>query len=470
LETKPRDVDLIIIGSGPGGYFPAILAAQKGLSVALIEKGEMGGTCLNRGCIPTKALLREVSIREAFLLSGGTEKQTEVKILFQRAMQRKEKAIGQVVSGLMNLLSRDKIEVLRGEASFTGPHTVAVKRGGISVEHVRAPGILIATGADRSGESSLKINGQSMIGSDEALALPIPPRRLGIVGGGRRGVEYAVFFNSFGSDVTLIEREPRLLPRWDKEISVRYKAILAKRKIRVLTGTEAERAEESGSTGSIRLSVRSREKEEILSFDQVLLLENRVGNVAGLDLQRASIDVKEGFIQVDASMRTSSPGIYASGDVVGRGCLAHKAFHEGKTALENILGKESRLDYRQIPLCLYTSPEAASVGLSEEEALKEHGEVDTGKFPFMACGAAVAAGVSEGMVKILSEKKYGEILGVHILGPRATDLIHLGAMAMKHEIGVEEIKQMIFAHPTFSECFFEAALAVNGEAIHLMKG
>jgi dihydrolipoamide dehydrogenase len=296
------------------------------------------------------------------------------------------------------------------------------------------------------------------------------PESLTIVGGGRFGVEFATFFNTFGVKVTLIEKENRILPKMDREISVRYRVLLTKNNIKVLTETEAVASEISREGSSVGLKIVQKGKEEKLEVQKVLVTGNRRGNVDGLDLGKASLNLKDGFLPVDLRMRTPVPGVFAAGDVVGKGFSAHKAFQEGRITVENMTGKECQINYRLIPNCLYAYPEAASLGLTEEEAKTECGDVAIGKFPFMACGRSIATGDQEGMMKIISEKKYGEILGVHILGPHATELIHLGAMAMTHEIGVEGIKQMIFAHPTFSEAFFEAALDTYGEAIHMTKG
>jgi dihydrolipoamide dehydrogenase len=319
-------------------------------------------------------------------------------------------------------------------------------------------------------ESQFRRDGQKVLGSDDLLKMTDLPTSMAVVGGGRRGVELSTFLNIFGVKVTLIEKQNRILPRMDREISVRYKSLLAKSNIKVLTDTEATATEILSDQKTVRLQVTSKSKSEAIDCEKILWVGHRQGYTRGLNLEKVSLTLQNGFIRVNSHMKTSSPGIYAVGDVVGRGCLAHKAFMEARIAVENILGRTAQIDDRLIPICLYSNPEAASVGLSEEEAKREWGEVDIGKFPFMACGQSIATGYQEGMVKIISEKKYGEILGVHILGPRATDLIHLGAMAMKHEIGVEGIKEMIFAHPTFSEAFFEAALDVNNEAIHMMKG
>jgi len=470
LEKEVKSFDAIVIGSGPGGYLSAILFAQKGLSVAIIEKGDFGGTCLNRGCIPTKALLKEANLLKEVIKSGMINPKEDLLPFFKKAMEKKDLAVQQVVGGLHNLLNRDRITVFQGEASFIEPHTLQILKDGTTIKKICSDQIIIATGATLKEESPFKRDGQKILGSDDLLKMKDFPTRMVVVGGGRRGVEFATFFNTFGAQVTLIEKQNRILPKMDREISVRYKSLLTKSNIKVLTDTEAVNTEILNDQKTVRLQISSKGKSETLDSEKILWVGDRQGEVKGLNLKKASLTLKNGFIPVNLQMKTSSPGIYAVGDVVGRGCLAHKAFMEARVAVENILGKPAQIDDRLIPICLYSNPEAASIGLSEEEAKKEWGEVATGKFPFMACGQSIAMQEQEGIVKIISEKKYGEVLGVHILGPRASDLIHLGAMAMKHEIGVEAIKEMIFAHPTFSEGFFEAALDVSDQAIHMMKG
>jgi dihydrolipoamide dehydrogenase len=470
LENQLRIFDLIIIGSGPGGYLSAILSVQKGLSAAVIEKKDLGGTCLNRGCIPTKALLHEALLWDAFDKSGLIRNEDEAASYFKKSLEKKNVAVHQVVSGLRNILSRDRITVIQGEASFINPRTIGIKRDGKVAEKLEADRILIASGAVPKDEKPLMRDGQWVIGSDEVLNMTELPSTLAIIGGGRRGLEFATVFNAYGVHITLVEKENRVLPKLDREISIRCKGLLAKRNVKVLTEAEVASIELIEKKKSVRLTVIQKGKKENVEFQKVLVVGERRGNIDDLDLEKASVSLKDGFISVDSHMKTSSAGIYAAGDVVGKEFYAHKAFHEGKIAVENILGRESQADYRMIPKCLYAYPEAASIGLTEEEAVKEYGEVNIGKFPFMACGRSIATGNSEGMVKIISEKKYGEILGVHILGPHATELIHLGAMAMRHEIGVEAIKEMIFAHPTFSEAFSEAVLDTYGEAIHMIKG
>lgn len=470
METRPKIFDVIIIGSGPGGYLSAILSARKGLSAAVIEKAELGGTCLNRGCIPTKALLQEASLYEAFEKSGLTRDDSDRILYFKKTFEKKSAAVDQVVSGLRNLLNRDRITLIEGEASFVAPYTLDVREDGRVKETIKSDRIIIATGALPKEEDNVKRDGRWVMGSDDVLKMVDLPLTMAIVGGGRRGLEFATLFNTFGVKVTLLEKENRILPKMDREISVRYRGWLTKRGIKLLTETEVLSAEALGQNRPLVLEVLHKGKKERLEFERLLMVADRRANIDGLNIERASVTLKEGFVPVDPHMKTSSPGIYAVGDVVGKGFFAHKAFSEAKVAMENILGKESQMDYRLIANCIYCHPEAASIGLTEEEAKSQEGEVKVGKFPFMASGQSIATGDQEGMVKIISEKKYGEVLGVHILGPRATDLIHLGAMAMKHEIGVEEIKQMIFAHPTFSEAFFEAALDTHEEAIHMMKG
>lgn len=470
MGAQSKNFDLIIIGSGPGGYLSAILSAQKGLSVALIEKAELGGTCLNRGCIPTKTLLQEASHYEAFKKPDVT-KDEETRILhFKYALEKKKVAVEQVVSGLRNLLNRDRITLIRGEASFIDPKTIRVRSDGKVTEKLNADRIIVASGAVPKEEPNLRRDGRWIIGSDDALKMTDLPSSLAIVGGGIRGVEFATFFNTFGVEVTLIEKKERILPRMDREISVRYRGLLTKKKVKVLTETEATAAKILGENRPLSLKLIQKGREQNLEAQKILIVGERRANIDGLDFEKGLLTLRDGFIPVDLQMKTDSPGIYAAGDVAGKGFFAHKALFEARVAMENIFGKESQIDYRLMPICLYAYPEAASIGLTEEQAKTEWGEVNIGKFPFMACGRSIATGDQDGMVKIISEKKYGEVLGVHILGPRATELIHLGAMAMKHEIGVEEIKQMFFAHPTFSEAFFEAALDVSDEAIHIMKG
>lgn len=470
MHSEIKTFDLIIIGSGPGGYWPAILSAQRGLSVAIIEKKDLGGTCLNRGCIPTKTLLQEASLWIRMNQPGPFKPKEDVTSYFKKTMEKKDQAIRQVVSGLENLLNRDRITLFRGEACFSHPQGVFVKKDGRVIEKLESKWILIASGAIPSEIDTVKRDGQWVIGSDDVLRMDAIPSSLAIIGGGRRGVEFATFFKSFGAEVTLIEKENRILSKMDREISVRYKGLLTKNKVRVLTETEVLSSEIDEKNKSIQLTLIQKGKKERLEIQKVLIVAERRGDTEGLELEKASVARSKGFISVDLSMRTSNPNIYAAGDVVGKGFYAHKAFYEGRIAVENILGKKSEVNYRVIPICLYGNPEASSIGLTEEEAVREYGEVQVGKFPFMACGRSIAEGTQEGMVKIVSEKRYGEVLGVHILGPMATELIHLGAMAMKYEIGVEEIKELIFAHPTFSEAFFEAALDTYGEAIHMMKG
>jgi dihydrolipoamide dehydrogenase len=469
MELPTEKVDLIIIGSGPVGYLASILACRKGLSIAVIERSDLGGTCLNRGCIPTKTLLHEGFVWH-HLSNSGLMKDSKVAVsYFKYAYEKKNAAINQVVSGVRRLLSRDRITVIPGEASFVNPRTVSIKKDGKMIKQLESDRILIASGAVPAEVSPLKKDGQRVIGSDEALQLTEVPASLAIVGAGKRGVEFSTFLNTFGVAVTLIEREARILPQMDREISIRYRGLLTKRGVKILTDAKIIGADLSEKKNSVALHVLSKGKEEKLEFEKVLVVGERRGNTDGLNLERTSVALKGSFISVDARMKTSSAGIFAAGDVVGNGFSAHKAFLQADVAIKNFLGKDSKMDDRFIPTCLYSYPEAASIGLTEEAAKAKYGEIKVGKFPFVGCGRAVAASEQDGMVKIISDVKYGEIFGVHILGPRATELIHLGAMAMKHEIGVEDIKAMVFAHPTLSEAFYEAALDMSDEAIHILK-
>jgi dihydrolipoamide dehydrogenase len=470
MDVLTEKFDLIIIGSGPAGYLSAIVARRRGVSAAIIEKSEWGGTCLNRGCIPTKTLLHEALHWNHIADSGLMRDKEAAASYFKYTMEKKNIAVTQVVSGVRKILDRDHITPIPGEASFINPRTLSIKRNGKITKRLESDQILIASGAVPAEIPALKKDGQRIIGSDEALNLTDLPASMAIVGGGRRGVEFGTFFNIFGVPVTLIERENRILPKMDREISVRYKGLLAKRGVRILTDAQIVAADLSEERKSVTLSIMQKGKEEKLEFQKILIVGKRRGNTDGLDMEKASLTLENGFLPVDSRMKTHSPGIYAAGDIVGKCFFAHKAFLEAKVAVHNLLGEENKIEYRFVPNCLYSYPEAASVGLTEEEAKEKWGEIKIGKFPFVGCGRAVAASEQEGMVKIITEAKYGEILGVHILGPSATELIHLGAMAMKHEIGTEDIREMIFAHPNFSEAFFEAALDVSDEAIHIVKG
>ncbi len=469
MESPAEKFGLIIIGSGPAGYLSAILAARKGLSVAVVESKDIGGTCLNRGCIPTKTLLHEGFIWHHLSNSGLMKDSKMAASYFKYAFEKKNAAVSQVVSGVRRLLGRDRITLIPGKASFVNPKTVSVQKDGKVFKRLESDRILIASGAVPTQIPALRKDGKKVIGSDEALNLTDLPESILIVGGGKRGVEFATFFNTFGVAVTLVEREGRILPKLDREISIRYKGLLTKRGVKILTETTAAAAGSSDQKSSAVIQILQKGKEEKLEFQNVLVVGDRRADTDGLDLGKASVTSKGNFISVDPMMKTSSAGIFAAGDVVEGGFFAHKAFLQAGVAVENILGNKTTVDSRFIPSCLYSYPEAASVGLTEEEAKAKYGEVKVGKFPFVGCGRAVAASEQDGMVKIISDAKYGEILGVHILGPRATELIHLGAMAMKHEIGVKDIKTMLFGHPTFSEAFYEAALDISDEAIHIMK-
>ncbi len=468
-ESPTEKVDFVIIGTGPAGYLSAILAARKGLTVTVVERSDIGGTCLNRGCIPTKTLLHEGFVWHHLSSSGLMKDANVAASYFKYAFERKNAAVNQVVSGIRRLLNRDRISLTSGEASFVNPRTVSIKKDGKIIRRFESDRILVACGAVPVEVPRVKKDGQRVIGSDEALTMTNLPASMAIVGGGKRGVEFSTFFNTFGVAVTLIEREGRILPKLDKEISIRYRGVLTKRGVKILTDAKVVEADISEKRDSATLHLLNKGKEEKLAVQKVLLVGDRRGNTDGLEIEKASLTLKDGFLPVDSRMKTGSAGIYAAGDVVGNDLFAHKAFLEAETAVRNLLGGKGKVDYRYIPTCLYSYPEAASVGLTEEAAKAKYGEVKIGKFPFVGCGRAVAASEQDGMVKIISDAKYGEILGVHILGPRATELIHLGAMAMKHEIGVEDIKKMIFAHPTFSEAFFEAALDMSDEAIHIVK-
>ena len=463
------DFDVTIIGGGPGGYVAAIRAAQRGLKVALVERDKIGGTCLNRGCIPTKALLHDVlrfqSLpRLARLCDMDVEK---IGPDFQKLMARKREVVEKIVGGVTSLLAYHGISVFRGTATLVDPRRVLVRGARESDQELRSRGVILAVGVIPAPDSPLRIDGNHILSTDDALDLDRVPRSLAIIGAGKRGVEFATIFAGFGTEVTLVESKDQILPAMDREISVRYRRVLTSKKIKILTGMHVRAIDMDG--GEIRLSLEGPKGSQAITAEKVLYAGGRRPKLEDLGIDKVNLPLQEGYIAVNSHMETSVGGIYAVGDVLGRGCYAHKAYAEAAVAVDHITGRPTTVDYRLIPKFIYTDPEVASIGMNEMEAEGE-GEIEIGKFPFMGCGKSVATGEEEGVVKVIMEKKYGEILGVHIIGPQASELIGLASLAMKNELGAEEIRAAIFPHPTYSEAFFEASLDLMGDVIHIMKG
>jgi len=457
--------DLIIIGGGPGGYSAAIRGAQRGLKVTLIEEDRLGGTCLNRGCIPTKTLLHYAYLYTSVSRSPVFGAQP-IPLHYEKIIEAKDSVVKKVVGGIQALLGAHQVGVIKGKAAFATPHTVSVTRENSTGEEIQGKSIVIAAGAKSEPDPILKVDGERMIGTDHVLNLKILPKSLVVIGGGRRGTEFASFFNCFGAKVTLIEKEAQILPKMDREISIRLRTILTRQGVKVLTGTRVSGANHSDE--GVALTLEGKKGVEKIEAEKVLEPGTRKGNLEALHLEKAGIEAKEGFIQVDPHFQTSAKNIFAVGDAIGGHLSAHHALATGLSLIDHLTGKDFSYNERHIPSCVYTRPEVASIGLTQEEAEKAQ-EVVVGKFPFAGAGQAQTMMEEDGIVKFVVDKKYGEILGVHILGPRATELIGMASIAMKNELTVEMLNSLILPHPSLSEVVEEAVWDLKNEAIHSLR-
>ncbi|MBI4496177.1 MAG: dihydrolipoyl dehydrogenase [Deltaproteobacteria bacterium] len=459
--------ELVIIGGGPGGYVAAIRAAQLGGKVTLIEKDTLGGTCLNRGCIPTKALLRGVELLE--LVEGSREFGIEVGAIavdFPKMAARKERAVKTLVSGVAGLMKSSGVEVLKGTGRLVSAHEVEVADEKRQKTVYQAKKIILATG---SLSAELPIPGADrpgVIHSDQALELTRVPDSMVIIGAGPIGLEFGTIFAKLGTQVTLIELLPQILPSEDGEIASALEKSLRRLRMEILTGAQVREIAE-GAEGKKKVLVQAGEGERAFEAQYVLVAVGRRPNVEGLGLAEAGVRHNRKGIEINEKMETSVPGIYAIGDVTGQLLLAHFAFAQGAAAAENALGKEARLDGRVVPRCVYTLPEVAAVGLTEKQARGAGHDVKIGRFPFSANGKATILGERAGLVKIVADSKYDEILGVHMMGPHVTDLISEAALAMSLEGTAEDLARAIHPHPTLTEAIREAALDVEGMMIHM---
>ena len=459
--------DLVVIGSGPGGYVGAIRAAQLGMKVAIVERDRLGGVCLNWGCIPTKALLRNAEI--IALLRRGEEfgfSFDNLRLDFSVAVKRSEQAARKLSKGVEYLMKKNKVTVVPGEGRLAGSGQVRVAKDG-KVTELEAARILLATGSRPREIPGVPIDGKRVITSTEALSLPQVPRSLLIIGAGAVGVEFADVYHAYGAEVILIEMLPRLLSVEDAEISHFLEKIFAKRGIKIRTGTKVEGVTVKREQVFLRLSNEG--KTEEINGDVALVAIGRIPNIEALGIEGLGVRVGRGsFIEVGERFETSVPGIYAIGDVIGGPLLAHKAMAEAVVAVEAMAGQSGRrIDPSKIPNCTYCSPQVASVGLTEEQAKEKGRQIKVGRFSFQASGKAVALGDTEGFVKVVADAEYGEILGLHIIGPEATEMIAEATMARTLEAGLDEVHHSIHAHPTLSETVAEACLAALGRPIHM---
>lgn len=461
--------DLVIIGSGPGGYVAAIRAGQLGMKVAVVEKDErFGGTCTLRGCIPTKALLHTASVLDDARLAAtfGVRIEGEPQLDVAQAHAHKRKIVEASTKGISYLFKKNKVEGIHGTGRLVGPHQVEVENDGLRTVY-EAKHILIATGSVPKELPFARTDGRRILNSDHILEMEKVPKSLAVLGSGAVGSEFASIFRSWGSDVTLIEMLPRLLPIEDEELSKELERAFKKRKIDCRTSTKLQEVEATEQGVRMRLESEGG-NQEVLEAELLLVAVGRAPVTENLGLNEAGVSTEKGFVPVNQWMQTATPHIYAIGDVVNTPMLAHVATAEALVAVEHMAGEDAHpLHYDRVPSCTYCEPEVASVGLSESAAKERGYDVSTGKFPFMALGKARILGKTTGFVKIVRETQYDQVLGVHIIGAHATDLIAEACAALQLESTTEEILHTIHAHPTLAESMGEAAHVALGMPIHI---
>jgi len=456
--------DIAVIGAGPGGYVAAIRAAQMGARVLVIERDELGGTCLNWGCIPTKVFLSDVKPLRRIKISSVYEGKEGLSLNLKKMVNRKNEVVSTMADGIATLFKSNHIHCVRGGASFLGSKTIGVVQDG-KRETYAANSIIIATGSTAGTIPPLSIDGKKVLSTNDILNIPKIPRDLVIVGGGAIGIQFATIFKALGTKVTVVEMLPHILATEDDEVIRRLQRVLEGDGITILTATEVLGGRPKGNKVEIEFQEKSGEKGE-LRAEKVLIATERTPCTEGLDLEIIGCGMDGPFIGVNAKMETNVDGVYAVGDVIGKMMFAHAASAEGVIAAENIMGKSRDIDYRRVPTCAYTLPEIASVGMREREARENRLDFRVGRFPYRASGKAVAMGEPEGFVKVIAGTESGEILGVHILGENATDLIGECVLAMNLEAAIEDLAEVVKAHPTFSETIAEAALDWSRISIH----
>ncbi|WP_239993206.1 dihydrolipoyl dehydrogenase [Candidatus Methylomirabilis limnetica] len=469
MGQDKQPFDLAVVGAGPGGYVAAIRAAQLGMRVALVERDQLGGVCLNWGCIPTKALLQSSHLLS--LLRRAEEFGIHAENLrgdFGIAVKRSREKAERLSKGIEYLMRKNKVAVFMGEARFTSAKELEIAdRGGKTTGSILAERILLATGSRPRLLPDLTIDGQVVLTSTEAMLRSQAPTSMVIIGAGAIGIEFADIYHAYGTAVTLVELLPTILPYEDEEITALLHRSLTKKGIKILTGTRVEQVIVEAGKATVRVSNSSGSQE--LHGETVLVAVGRVANSEVGGLKELGVAMENGYVKVNEWMESSVAGIYAIGDLVGAPLLAHKASHEGIVAIEKMakLDDVTPVNPRRIPSCTYCHPAVASIGLTEAKAKAEGYTIRVGRFPFSASGMAITLGETEGMVKVIADATHGEILGVHIMGAHATELIAEAGLAIALKATPEEIAKSIHAHPTLSEAMGEAALAALGRPVHL---
>lgn len=463
-----KNFDLVVIGGGPGGYVAAIRASQSGMKTAVVEKAALGGVCLNWGCIPTKALLKSAEqmsfLNEASKWGFAFE---NLKFDFANIIQRSRSIAQENSRGVDSLMKKHKISVIRGVATITDTTTVAANDSkGREIGRLTAKHIIVATGGRARMIPGVNFDGKRIITSKEALLMQKPPKSMIIIGAGSIGVEFGYLYHAFGTDIKLVEMMPQILPTADTEISKALQRIFKKIGITIYTGTRVASLKKDKTKVTAKLSDSKGSKD--ISADCCLVAIGVQGNIEGLGLEKIGVKIENNAITTDKFMRTNVAGIYAIGDVTGEPCLAHIASHEGIVCVDQIAGKQTPgMSYSNYPACTYCKPQVATVGLTEQQAIDAGYDIRVGRYPFSANGKARAIGETEGFVKVIFDSQYSELLGAHIIGSEATELIAEFGLAKTLECNDEEITHTIHAHPTLSEAMMEATLNVFQAAIHI---
>jgi len=455
--------DIVIIGGGPAGYVAAIHASHLGAKVAVVEKDKLGGTCLNRGCIPTKALARSAEVLlEARAASDFGIEADNIRIDFPRIMAHKSKSVNQLVSGLEQLMKANKIRVCRGAGRILSPHLVEVNN-----EEIATKKLIIATGSE---STPLPVPGRDLprvLTTDAILELTELPESLVVIGGSHVGVEFASIFSALGTKVTIVKRRPLRLEPIDEEIGRRFAQTLPRQGIEVKIGAAVKAIEKKGAV--LRVVWDTPQAEQGVDGQMVLMATGRAPYTEGLPLSELGIQTDRGAIKVNEHLETNVKDVYAIGDVLGKNMLAHVASYEGEVAVENALGRSRQADYRAVPNCIFCHPEIAGVGITEKEASDGGIPYKVSKFPFAACGRAVAMGETIGIIKLICHAGDGDVLGMHIMGPHASDLIAEGVLAIRLGLTAEDIVRTIHAHPTLPEAVRETAMGQLDGAIHFQR-
>ncbi|MCH8556009.1 MAG: dihydrolipoyl dehydrogenase [Schleiferiaceae bacterium] len=461
------DFDIIVVGSGPGGYVTAIRASQLGFKTAVVEKESLGGVCLNWGCIPTKALLKSANVYDYMKHAGDYGlKAAEISHDFNEVVGRSRKVAEGMSGGVNFLMKKNKITVLSGFGTVKPGKKVTVKAEDGTEKTYAAKHIIIATGARSKELPSLKQDGEKIIGYRKAMTLPTQPKKMVVVGSGAIGVEFAYFYNAMGTEVTIVEYLPNIVPNEDEEVSKQLERSFKKAGIKIMTSAEVTAVDTKGD--GCNVTVKTKKGEESIACDVVLSAVGVQANIEGIGLEEVGIKTEKGIIVVDELYKTNVDGYYAIGDVVHGPWLAHKASAEGILCVENLAGHHVEpLDYGNIPGCTYCSPEIASVGMTEKKAKEAGYDIKVGKFPFSASGKASAAGHKDGFVKVIYDAKYGEMLGCHMIGANVTEMIAEAVVARKLETTGMEVLKAVHPHPTMSEAVMEATADAYGEVIHL---